>query len=297
MKLLKVFIGISVILMLCLSANAALVLRLNFDSAPVVKAENYTLGAQDTPSTVTVHFTRTPPGSARDYGDMQPEGTHTLHFPSIVTPTTPGFQGGNAFFTCLGSALDSQQHVGYYIDKGYAFSMSGDFTAESIFMVEKIGTPTDTVVDSEYSLQDFFGTAMIDNSGANWEIRVWPNGIIGGDGKIQLALNGNGGLGETDINGPIITPHQWYHCAFVYTAGTNTAEFFVDGTSKGTINPNWGGSSVMNDWWIGAWPSNGASRGMAGWIDAIAISNTALTPTHFNLPRLGYASVETWNLY
>ncbi len=300
MKTLKVFLGISMILLLCLSANAAIVLRLNFDSSTVTRAENYALGPTDTPSTVTVHFNKPYAGGERDYGLMPLDpGTHTGHYPSIVTPAAAGFQGGNAFFTCLGDATDSQQHIGYYINKGTSFTMSGDFTAEVIFMVNKIGMPpTDPVADCEYSLQDVFGTAFIANDGANWEMRVWPNGgPIGGNGMIQLCMNGNSGAPEANINGPVITPLQWYHAAFVYTAATNTAEFFIDGVSQGTNNPNWGGSSVMNDWWIGAWPSNGANRGMAGWIDAVAVSDAALTPSTFNLPRSGYSEIETWNLY
>lgn len=298
MKTLKVFLGIFTIMMLCLSSDAALVMRLNFDGTPANRVENYVIAVPDTDCTPTIHVTQSPAGSARDYGLMPPDpGTQTGHYPSIVTPPSAGFQGGNAFFTCLGDASDSQQHIGYYINKETGFTMSGDFTAEVIFMLAKIGTPTDPVVDCEYSLQDIFGTAMIDNGGANWEIRVFGNGIIGGTGQIQLCNNGNSGLSETTVTGPNLVINQWYHAAVVYTASSNTTEFFVDGVSRGTANPNWAGSSVMNDWWIGAWPSNGANRGMAGWIDAVAVSNVALTPSTFNLPRSGYSHIEVWNLY
>ena len=121
--------------------------------------------------------------------------------------------------------------------------------------------------------------------------------IIGGDGKVQLCLSGNGGAGEVNINGPIMTPNQWYHMAFTYKAATNEAGFFVDGVSSGKANPNWGGNSTQNDWWIGAWPSNGANRGMAGWIDAVCLSDAVLTPSTFNLPRDGYSTIQNWEMY
>lgn len=290
------------VLGLAFSANAALVWRLNFDVDPVVNLADYTPGANDFITTPVV--SKTFPaylgsGPWRDYGDMQPDpGVHTGNFPDIVTPPTAGFQGGNAFYTCAGSPADPQQHIGYYIAQGgQSWSMTGDFTAEVICMVAKIGTMTDPVADSEYSLQNVFGTTMIANEGANWEMRIWPDGIIGGNGKMQLCMSGNGGAGEVNIDGPVITPNQWYHFGFTYTAATNTAEFFVDGVSRGTASPNWGGNSTQNDWWIGAWPSNGANRGMAGWIDAVCISDTVLTPSTFNLPRAGYSTIQNWEMH
>lgn len=299
MKRYITFACVLFVLGLAFSANAALIWRLNFDIDPVADLADYTLGVNDVGTSIV---SKTFPaylggGAWRDYGDLQPDpGVHTGNFPDIVIPPTAGFQGGNAFFTCLGTPADSQQHIGYYISKEQSWSMTGDFTAEVICMVAKIGSNSDPVDGCEYSLQDVFGTAQIANEGANWEIRIWPIEIIGGDGKVQLCLSGNGGAGEVNINGPIMTPNQWYHMAFTYKAATNEAEFFVDGVSSGKANPNWGGNSTQNDWWIGAWPSNGANRGMAGWIDAVCLSDAVLTPSTFNLPRDGYSTIQNWEM-
>jgi hypothetical protein len=286
------------------SAPAAVVLQLNFDSAAVVNDATYDFGVGDIPAsgTVSIHFNKPYVGSERDYGLMPnppsqiDPGVDTGKRPSIVTPAVPGFQGGNALFTCDGSASDPQSHIGWYINSDNGLSVNGDFTGEAIFMLAKIGTTSDPVVDSEYSLHNVFGTEMIAGpAGAVWKFRVWPNGPIGGVGQIQLNCGGNSG-GETNVTGPSATINTWYHAACVYTAATNTAEFFLNGVSQGTTNPNWGGGIAQNDWWVGAWPSNGANRGLAGWIDAVALSDTALVPANFVLPTAP-TSVNDWTEY
>jgi hypothetical protein len=267
--------------------------RLTFDSNPVTDAEQYTPYRCDIPTTATIYFRKPWVGAERDYGHMQPDpGVDTGNYPDIVVPPTEGPQGGNAFFTCLGDVGNSQQHVGWYITDSSVPPVTGDFTAEAVFMLAKIGTTSDPVVDSEYSLHNIFGTEMISRVGQTtqqgpaWKFRVWPIGIIGGDGKLQLWTGDTNppDTGENDVDGPPLSIDTWYHAACVYTQSTNTIELFLDGVSQGSTNPDWP-TTIQDDWWVGAWPSNGANRGLAGWIDAVALSDEALIPTNFVLPN------------
>jgi hypothetical protein len=295
---------IACVMAIAVAAQSATIVHLTFDGATGVDIPTYTTVAGEIATTVTYTFGGLP-GSARDYGLMPPDpGTPTGNYPDIVTPTTPGFQGGNALWTCTGNTGDSQQHIGWYITDSAIPQVTGDFTAEAIFMLAKIGTVTDPVVDSEYSLHNVFGTEMLTGNvtgvpgdgGAGWKFRVWPDGIIGGTGQLQLNCAGTNGGGETNVDGPNMAINTWYHVAAVYTSGTNTIELFLNGTSQGTTNPNWSDDG-QNDWWVAAWPSNGANRGIAGWIDAVALSDTALAPTGFVLPTDATSGVDSWNLY
>ncbi len=282
------------VLALGLSAQGATIVYLTFDSATGTNFVNYTLDPADIPTTATIHFHKPYVGSERDYGLMPPQpGVDTGNYPDIVTPAVPGWQGGNAFWTCAGNIGDSQQHIGWYITDSAIPTVTGDFTGEAIFMLAKIGTPGDIVYDSEYSLHNVFGTQMLagnpgsgwkPNDGADWKFRVWPDGIIGGHAQLQLNMGGTDGGGEVNVDGPDMVINWWYHVACVYTAATDTAELFLDGVSQGSASPNWANSGQDN-WWVGAWPSNGANRGLAGWIDAIALSDEVLAPANFVLPR------------
>jgi len=303
------------VMAMALSAYSAQVFVVNFDGSPATDQEYYLQGPGDFGTSISTHFTASYTADpadllaagARDYGWMW-DGSgffvfpdnyfNTGNYPDIVTPSVAGFQGGNAFYTCTGNVGDSQQHIGYYIQKDDpGFSMSGDFTAEAIFMLAKIGQSGDEVADSEYSLHNIFGTETVADSGAAWKFRVWPNGLIGGTGQLQLWTgHTDGSGGEEDVDGPDMSINTWYHVAAVYTQSTNTIELFLDGVSQGTANPVWGDSS-QDDWWMGAWPNNPANRGLAGWIDAISLSNAALLPTQFTLPRSGYTGVQDWTIY
>jgi len=307
------------IMAMAVSAYSAQIFIMNFDAAPAVDLEDYPIGPGDFGTTASIHFPEqfyTDGYPARDYGfNNTPDGTppdyvwpddytDSGNYPDIVTPTTPGFQGGNAFWTCTGDAGDPQDHIGWYIAKkgDDSFNMSGDFTAEAIFMLAKIGTSTDAVAQSEYSLHNIFGTESLNGpmggeTGAYWKFRVWPDGPIGGTGQLQLWTGvTTGGGGENDVDGPSMSINTWYHVAAVYTESTNTIELFLDGVSQGTNNPSWDNTN-QNDWWVGAWPNNPANRGLAGWIDAVALSDVPLTPSSFVLPRSGYTGVPSWNLY
>jgi len=289
------------LLALGLTAQSANVLLLNFDTATIVDDATYDFGTADIPAsgTVSIYFNKPWVGSERDYGLMPPDpGTDTGNYPDIVDipAGTAGFQADQkAFWTCTGDVGDSQQHIGWYINSSNVISVSGDFTAEALFMLAKIETSLDPIEDSEYGLHNIFGTDMIAGSGAAWKFRVWPNGPIGGSGQLQL-WTGNTitGIGENDVDGPPMAINTWYHVACVYTASTNTIELFLDGVSQGTTNPAWSNLG-QDDWWIGAWPSNGANRGLAGWIDAVALSDTALAPGSFVLPTS--SQVGDWSEY
>jgi len=298
----------SLLLPVVLSQAEEPVLILNFDSAVANDITTYTLGPGDYGVDATIYIENyVPTGARRNYGFMQPDpGVDTGNYPDIVTPSTAGFQGGNAFWTCTGNTGDSQQHIGWYLFKDDpAFEgISGDFTAEAIFMLAKIGTDSDPVVDSEYSLHNVFGTEMIafgtdiaPDDGAAWKFRVWPQGIIGGTAQLQLCCSATAeGGAEQNVTGPTMSIDTWYHVAAVYTESTDTIELFLDGATQGTTNPDWANSG-QNDWWIGAWPSNGANRGLAGWIDAVSLKNEVLGPSEFVLPRAGYTAVDAWSLY
>ena len=308
MKRLIILCGMLCIMVSALTVQGAVIERIYFDSPTGVNIADYTISTGDIPTTVTRTFPKPYFGSERDYGLMPPDpGTDTGNYPDIVTPASPGFQGGNAMWTCTGNTGDGQQHIGWYIYDSAKPPINGDFTAEIIFMMAKLGSLSDPVVDCEYSLQNVFGTDMLafpssgtppikDNDGASWDFRVFPSGVWGGDNnKLQLHMGGTDGGGEVNIDGPTLVVNTWYHAAIVYTEGSDSAEFFLNGSSQGTGSPHWA-NAYQGDWWVGAWPSNGANRGMAGWVDALAISDAALAPAGFVLPTT-FTAVEMWHLY
>ena len=269
-------------------------LLLTFDSATIVDDATYDGAARDIPIQCCYRNLLSiirQSSKERDYGFLPPDpGTDTGNYPDIVTPATAGFQGGNALWTCTGDSGDSQEHIGWYINSNNGISVDGDFTSEAIFMLAKIGTPSDAVEGSEASLHNIFGTEMISRvgqtaaEGAAWKFRVWPNGgVLSGDnGKVQLNCGSTNGGSEQNVDGPTMEINRWYHVACVYTSSSNTAEFFLDQVSQGTCNPEWAGTN-QDDWWVAAWPSNGANRGFAGWIDAVSLSDEVLGATEFVL--------------
>jgi hypothetical protein len=292
-KILSVSLLVFTVLFFSEPSQCETVLLLNFDSALVVDAATYEFSAGDIPvdGTVSIHFNKPTVGSERDYGFLQPDpGVDTGNYPDIVTPATSGIRGGNALWTCTGNTDDPQEHIGWYINSDNIISVSGDFTSEAIFMLAKIGTDSNPVEGSEYSLHNIFGTEMISRigqtsaQGAAWKFRVWPIGTIGGTGKMQLNCSSTNGGSEQNVDSLTapIPINEWIHVACVYTATTNTAEFFYNSVSQGTCNPQWAGIN-QDDWWVGAWPSNGANRGLAGWIDAVALSDEILSPSEFAL--------------
>ncbi len=88
---------------------------------------------------------------------------------------------------------------------------------------------------------------------------------------------------------------QWHHLAAVYDAGANTLSFYVDQVLQGTANPSWN-TADQNDWWIGDWPAI-ATRAMAGWLDAVSISDEVLPPENFVLMNYGLTGSEHWEEY
>lgn len=275
-------------------AQSAVVLQLNFNGDAATDVATY-VGSGDIPTDpiVQIGFDHTPYDltSARDYGMLQPDpGTDSGNYPDLVTPASL-YQGDNAMFTALGDSGSPTQHVGWYIHRDNGVTITGDFTSEVVFMTNKIGTLADPIVDgSEYSLQNIFGNEMTDVGTFKWKFRIWPDGIIGGNGKLELWTN-NGSEHNVDTGGTAVTTGVWHHAAAVYTAATDTIELFYDGVSQGTNNPGYA-TNDQGDWWVGDWPSNGAARGFAGWIDCVAISDEALTVPNFVLPAL--LDVNDW---
>ena len=290
------------VLALAVSAQSATVLRLNFDSAAAVDSATYKFRSNnDIPPSgvVSVHFNKPYVGSERDYGLLPCAATDGGNYPDIVDipPATPAWQAGRALFTAVGSALDPTVHIGWYVNSSNLISVSGDFTAESLFMISRYNP-----VGSEYGLQNIFGNdRLVDatNGWCAWKFRVWPlaDPTIGGDGKIQL-WTGNTAtfIGENDVDGPPVTPGQWHHVACVYTQSSNTIELFYDNVSYGTNNPAWGDLG-QTQWFVGDWPSNCAPRGFAGWIDAVALSDTALAAGSFVLPSTSSMPINSWIEY
>lgn len=305
MKLLTKSLLVVFVLALAVSVQSATVLRLNFDSAAAVDSATYKFRANnDIPAsgTVSIYFNKPYIGSERDYGLAVCGATDTGQYPDIVDipAATPGWQGGRAMFTNLGTGADPCGHNGWYINSSNLLSVSGDFTAEALFMMNRYNP-----VGAEYGLQNIFGNDMLvhfANPGAGlcaWKFRIWPlaDPVIGGNGKLQLWTgNTQTWFGEIDIDGPPVTPGQWHHVACVYTQGTNTLELFYDGASYGTTNPAWGDLG-QTQWFVGEWPSNCAPRQFAGWIDAVALSDQALLPANFVLPSTASLAVNVWEEY
>ena len=302
MKLLVKSLLVVFVLALGVSAQSATVLRLNFDSAAVVDDATYDFAGNDTPSsgTVSAHFNKPYVGSERDYGLDHCAATVNGNYPDIVDipGATPAWQGGRALFTAGGTIsdpTDPTQHIGWYVNSSNLISVSGDFTAEALFMMSQHNP-----AGSEYGLQNIFGNDMLMSATAGWcgwKFRIWPVGIIGGVGQMELwTPNTVTFIGENNVTGPFVTPGQWHHVACVYTAGTNTIELFYDNVSQGTNNPVWGDLG-QSQWHIGDWPSNCAARGFAGWIDAVALSDTALGAGSFVLPSTSSMSINNWIEY
>jgi hypothetical protein len=305
MKTINSILVVLFVVGLVASAQAQPALKLTFDSAPVVDAATYTFDAADIPSSGTVSINFNPPYvDVRDYGwdhtgpgtDFPTHYVDSGNYPDIVTPVTEGMQGGNAMFTALGTAGDPTKHNGYYINVDNGISVSGDFTAEAVFMANVL----DPVTGTEYGLQNIFGNEKVVDATrglAAWKFRILPvdyDSVVNADGEFQLWTgNTQTFFGENNVTGPIVTTGVWHHVAAVYTAGTNTLELFYDYVSQGTTAPVWGDTNQTN-WWVGDWPANPAPRAFAGWIDAVAITPGVLAPGSFEFEDL---SVTTWENY
>jgi hypothetical protein len=286
------------------------VLQVTFDSAPGTDIATYTPAAGDIPSSVIVtkdfNSANGDAGSPIDYGKMGPSGgpyTDTGNYPDIVDDAAivavtggVGSYAGNAMFTALGDngGVDPTEHIGWYIEEDNGVSISGDFTAEAMFMLNLLMTDHLEGYGSEYGLQNIFGNMddleNVSGNAALWKFRVWPQGgALSGNGKIQLDTWS--GSAEVTLDGPApVTTHVWHHVACAYDSTAGTIELFFDGVSYGSISPGWANDN-QSEWWIGEWPKNPAPRGMAGWIDAVCISDEVLAPGSFVLPG---TDVENW---
>jgi len=294
----KVSIGLIVMAALAVSVSspAVTVLKLTFDSAATVDEATYVFAPADIPpsGTVSIYYNHPYVADERDYGLEVCAATDLGNYPDIVTPATAStWQGGNALYTNEGTPADPCKHIGYYINEDNGIAIDGDFTAEAVFMITRLNPN-----GSEYGLQNIFGNDKVIDATrglCGWKFRVFPVGVLeGGVGQIQLwTPNTVSFWGENNIDGPTVTAGVWHHVACVYNSTSNTMEMFYDGTSAGTTTPAYG-DTKQNQWWVAEWPSNCGARQLAGWIDAVALSDTTLTPSQFKLQA---GNVEQWKEY
>jgi len=156
----------------------------------------------------------------------------------------------------------------------------------------EVGCSRVTGIDlSEYKIENVVSTFWM-SDGKGLELR-----LMGDFGAGQLQMMTHDGSAEHNsgtANGAIAI-NTWYHCAVVYNHSTGQASFYLDKALIGSANANW--SNYTMKWLcIGAWPNPaGSCRDIAGYIDAFAVSDTALDPDDFELYKV--TAVDDWTLF
>jgi len=286
-----IIITIGLIFVLCLSANAAILYKLTFDNAVEGSSPaTYTPGADEV---VTSLQSIT----------MINNGGNNPVFQNTWSVLANPFQGGKALVT------DSDgKDEGYFVDFDPAFA-PGDLTIEYIFMVRTLSVPGNTL-----GLQYLGSTEWPLGQTFQWMLRIIDNKLNfwtdRGDSNTEYVRT----LSDLTIN-------TWYHVAAVLdynesTPASSQIQMYLNGVSQGTSPYNatsnsfsLGGSGSSNptyspphaftvgyNYALGA--ATGDHRGLAGAIDALAISNTALAPGTFVLRTSPLpSSEENWHLY
>jgi len=282
-----IMITIGLIFVLCLSANAEILYKLTFDNA--VEGSS--------PATYT-------PGVDEVVTNLQSitminNGGNNPVFQSTLSVLANPFQGGKALVT------DSDgKDEGYFVDFNPAFA-PGDLTVEYIFMVRTLSVPGNTA-----GLQYLGSTEWPSGQSFQWMLRIIDN-------KLNFWTNRGDSNAEYVRTLSDLAINTWYHVAAVLdynesTPASSQIQMYLNGVSQGTSTYN----ATANSFSLGGSGSNatyspehaftagynyalGANisdhRGLAGAIDALAISNTALAPGSFVLPHL--SSEENWHLY
>ena len=280
-------ITIGLIFVLCLSANAAILYKLTFDNAT----------AGSSPATYT-------PGADEVVTNLQSitminNGGDNPVFQNTSSVLANYFQGGKALVT------DSDgKDEGYFVDFDPAFA-PGDLTVEYIFMVRTLSVPGNTV-----GLQYLGSTEWPVGQSFQWMLRIIDN-------KLNFWTDRGDSNGEYVRTLSDLAINTWYHVAAVLdynesTPASSQIQMYLNGVSQGTSTYNasansfsLGGSgsnatyAPLHAFTVGYNYALGASitdhRGLAGAIDALAISNTALAPGSFVLSVS--SSEENWHLY
>lgn len=196
----------------------------------------------------------------------------------IVIAPRGAFQGGNAL------ALNSKDSSrGYFVTS--STTLRSSFTVEAIARLTEVNPP-----QNRAGLQYIASREQPHSGEVDWMIRVEADGRA----KANTDQEGNGAyVYSLDT----ISLNEWHHYAFVFTANGSASQiaFYIDGELQGTATYNLtltNGVTFPTRWAIGFMSATqdvdpggaGDNRGWNGEIDAIAVSDEALTPDKFVLP-------------
>lgn len=181
------------------------------------------------------------------------------------------------------NALTTRQ--GYWIEMQPALA-NQNFTIEAFFLIENLAPAF-----AEYKIENVVSTFWM-SDGKGLELRLMGDF---GEGQLQMMTHDGSAEHNSGTANGAIAINTWYHCAVVYNHSTGQASFYLDKALIGSANANW--SNYTMKWLcIGAWPNPaGSCRDIAGYIDAFAVSDTALDPDDFELYKV--TAVDDWTLF
>lgn len=272
------------------AGQAAEVLRLNFDGAPVTDADVYTASPGDNVAAASLIQSYPWPGGA-----TQPE---LLGHSITDSPPAGGFQGGNALRLNTNTA-ETRKGLAVLLED----PVEGAFTIEGIFYQETLLSGDARM---EFEIQVWLQTWFIGDNQALLELRTFgPNAVGLPENSVDLATYDAPGGTEVRSTTPVggaPDPASWHHVAIVYD-GVDTVTVYVNDTDdpgNATIllshTENWAAPKNLGNLIIGAWANDaGTARDFIGYVDAISISDEALDPADFVLLQED-TSVQDWLL-
>ena len=263
MKFTCLFLMVLMLVVVCVSAQAAVVFQLNFDKAAGVYDPYTPAGPGDVI-----------PGSTTISQAMPGWNWNT----SIAVPGTEGIQGGNVM-DC--GAPSNPSGAGYRVItpiNGYSAVNGTPYFIASNWTAEFVIKPAEAV-----------GTLMSCGGDINWD--MWLQ--LETDGTVKVR---NMGIQDTLlVSTSTINVGAWNHVALTMDNVSHLASLYINGVAAGTagLMSVWPeGYQIRNDFVIGS-HSTQPNRSFYGEMDAVAISDTVLGLTSFVLYGLRLCGTVT----
>jgi hypothetical protein len=258
-----------------MTANAAVIMQLNFDGAPAVDLDPYVAGSGDIIPTDAVIGTQTLSGWGGGWA------TNTPNAPSIVTQIQ-SMQGGQAL------AIGADGNEGYNVALGEGRT-SDSVTIEILVKCDAIDSTL-----NEYQMMTFIGNESPEVNNCAWSIRTLGS-LSTPNGEVQLMTNEGGENNYFSGSAPPID--SMVHWAVLIDRSANTMDLYKAGTLLGGVSVTFPAAKVVDILSIGNFMNPaGSSRSLVGRIDALCISEGILTPANFVLPKTTTA-VNDWEIY
>jgi hypothetical protein len=204
--------------------------------------------------------------------------------PQIASSSGP--QGGGMLGLTPRNSGSWSDQAGYMVNSLTSGSIGGDgsFTVEAV------------VRESSYTSTPLGIQDIVGNRGLAKANQLSVDLDLRNRGGINAVLRGPGTIGIQKISAPsgTVPLGEWVHIAVVYTAssgGSANLALYVNGVMSSSTSFTGAAAKPLplNRWGFGmAANSSCGNRTFNGQIDAVTISNMALTPEQFTLPHVAW---------